>query len=415
MSNLINYKGFSIPQPTPANLGGEALANNFKRLGDLLGVTSGTFYVDNTRADVYEPEGSVLHPFLTIQDAINAALALADAPGSDPVSAAIQIGPGTYPELVTVDLPERTLYLSIHGAGSGSGNSTVAGPIDFQLREGASHSSMISIADIGFVTNAGSGSKLANVAFKVTDSEDAGFTTFFLNNVQCWADRTADYAMHVTDGGGSGLLNIQCDGHTLIKSTQTTSSASDAVTGLRLDRGQLVGFGTGFYGLRAPAIIVNGTSILQLTGAYAEVLLSTAGAADIDCVQATGQSNARFFMSFLTPAGNGNVVTHTGTFDGTNGTVAAQNLAAVLNGGSGGMNFPNRAALIAGQITNEIGAALPVTVASPALRLYASQDTNIGFTAATPSDWVSPAPVEISNAINRLAAAVAALQSGPIG
>lgn len=33
MSNLVNYKGFSIPQPIPANLGGGALANNLKWLG----------------------------------------------------------------------------------------------------------------------------------------------------------------------------------------------------------------------------------------------------------------------------------------------------------------------------------------------------------------------------------------------
>src|SRR5690606_25453938 len=158
MSNLINYKGFEIPQPTPANLGGEALANNFKRLGDLLSVTSATFYVDNTRTDVFEPDGSVLHPFLYIQDAIDAALALADGSG-DTVSAAIQVGPGTYHEVLTVNLPERTFYFSLRGAGSGPGNSTVAGPIDFQLREGTSHSSMISIADMGFATNAGSGSK----------------------------------------------------------------------------------------------------------------------------------------------------------------------------------------------------------------------------------------------------------------
>jgi len=82
MSTLINYKGFQIPQPDPANLGGLALSHNFKRLGDLLSVTSATFYVDNTRPDEFEPDGSVLHPFLYIQDAIAAALALADAPGT---------------------------------------------------------------------------------------------------------------------------------------------------------------------------------------------------------------------------------------------------------------------------------------------------------------------------------------------
>ena len=148
---------------------------------------------------------------------------------------------------MTVSLPERAFYLSVRGAGSGPGNSTLAGPVNFELPDSASKSVMVSIADIDFATNAG-GTKLADVAFQITDAEQAGFTTFFLNNVQCYADRSADYGMRVTDAGGSGLLQIQCDGHTLIKSTETTSSATDAVTGLRLERGQLVGLGTGIYG-----------------------------------------------------------------------------------------------------------------------------------------------------------------------
>jgi hypothetical protein len=413
MSTLINYKGFEIPQPTPANLGGEALANNFKRLGDLLSVTSATFYVDNTRTDVFEPDGSVLHPFLTIQDAIDAALALADAPGTSSINTAIAIGPGIYREVLTVALPARTFRLSMRGAGSGPGNSTLTGPIEFLLSDATSPSTMISIANIDFATNTvTTGSP--DTAFKITDAEHAGYTLFLLDSVQCYADHTTDYAMHVTDAGGTGQLIIQCNGHTLIKSEEGTSSGSDAVTALRMERGLLTGLGTGFYSLRAPAVILSGTAGLQLVASQATVLLGTAGAADVDCIQAQDHANIRIQESLFTPAGNGQVLVHSGSFDGSNGIVALNDLGAVLGAGSGGIYMPAGALLLAGQMTSETGQPLPVTVASPALHLYIQHDVNVAFTAANPSDWATAAPVTVSDAINRLAAAVVALQGGPI-
>ena len=166
--------------------------------------------------------------------------------------------------------------------------------------------------------------------------------------------------------------------------------------------------------MRAPAIILSGSASLQLIASQATVSLGTAGAADVDCIQASDTADIRLQETILTPAGDGQVLTHSGAFDGTNGFVVLDSVGAVLASGTGGINMPNGALLLSGQIVSETGAPLPVTVASPALRVYVARDANIGFTAANAADWATAPPTNISDAINRLAAAVVALQGGPI-
>lgn len=410
MKSLIDYNGLKVVSPNPSNLGGAAINYNFKKLVEInpMPAPTTTFYVDNTSTQ--PPNGSFTQPFLLIQDAINAALAFANSPGGKYPSVLIQISPGKYAgENLTVTVPSTQFRLSIRGAGSGGCNNTIVSPINFILPDDASSNSMIAIEDISFVA-----SSSGSTALTVTDAANAGYTLFYLLNVQCWAGQSASYAMHVTNAGGSGQLLFQCDGHCLIKSAETTASASSAVTGLNLERGIFSGIATSFYGLRAPAIVLSNTASLELKDAVINVNLGTAGAKNVDCVAASDTANVRLQQSLLTPGGNGQVISHTGTFTSPNGYVVATDMGAVLSGGTGGVSLPNGAMLFSGQMVDETGTPLAVNISNPALRVFVRRDANIGYTPADTSNWATAPPTNIKDAINRIAAAVVAGTSGPI-
>lgn len=405
MASLVDYKGFGIVDPEPSGECGIALNDNFKRAGDSLVGPTTTLYVDGTRDDAYDADGSIYRPFKVVQDAVDAALGITSH------AVLINIGPGRYDEDVEVAFPTGVYRLSMRGAGTGSGNSTMVGTINFILPNNSSSNTQVSLADLTFNTGVAMSQQSA---MKITDAANAGFALFFLTGVQCWTRRDSDYALHVTNNGGGGFLQVRCDSHCVIKSDENTSDPGDSVTALRLERGDFVAVATGLVGLRAPAIIASGTSSVSLSDCYLDVALGTAGAAHIDCVQGSDTANINIRYATMTPAGNGHVISHSGTFNGTRGLVVASDIGAVLGAGTGGVYLPAGALLIGGQMSSEAGVPLPVTVASPALRVYLPHDVNVGFTAATPGNWASPAPTNVRDAINRIAAEVATLKGGPI-
>lgn len=405
MSSLVDYKGFDIVDPTPSGPGGVALNDNFKRAGDSLVGPEATFYVDLNRTDTYVEDGSFYRPYKLVQDAITAAV------GAGKAEVMVSIAPGNYNEEVQVAIPTGNFRFSIRGAGTGTGNCTTVSNINFILPDFTGSTTFISLADINFDSGSDPGHP---TAMTITDNTDAGFTMFYLTGVQCWARRTGQYALHVTDAGGTGTLQIRCDAHCSLKTTSSTSNAGDAVTGVRLERGDLVAMATTLSGLRAPAVIASGTSSVSLTNCHLEVAMGTAGAADVDCVQGSDTANLTLRDATLVPAGNGQVVSHTGTFNGTRGYVLAADAAGIVGAGTGGIYLPAGALLLGGQMLNESGSVLPVTVASPALRIYLPKDSNTAFTPATPGDWATAPPVNVSDALNRIAAEVVALKGGPI-
>lgn len=406
MSQLIDYKGLKLPWPESQDIGGAAISENFRFLADFGGggKASATFYVDGNRSEE-NANGSINNPFSSIQQAIDAALKTQTS------RVAIQIAPGHYPEPTVIDLPDSPLHLAIHGTGIGPANVTVAGPIHFQLASATSRSQMISIQDICFTANGTD----SDTAFKISDSAQVHYVNFFLNNVQCYAANTAEYAFHLTDAGGGGLLQVQCDGHCLFKTAVEASDASQKVTGLRLDRGKMTSMASGFYGLRAPAVLLNGDAFFDAQSSYVEVYQGGQTEIDVDAMIAADSAILKTYHALVLPGKNGQVITHNGVFTGEAGYVLAVNLGAQRFGeGTGGLNLPNGAALLGAQMTDEQAQPLPVSIANPALRLYMERDVNIGFTAQEPAHWAAPAPVNISDAINRLAAEIANLKGSPV-
>lgn len=405
MSQLIDYKGLKLPWPEPQDSSGAAISDNFRFLADFGGggKESATFYVDQYRAGE-DANGSINNPFPDIQQAIDAALA------SDFTRTAIQVSPGNYPEPISVDLPSTKLHLSIYGAGIGPSNVTLAGPIHFKLASMQNVSQMISIQDICFTANGTNG----DTAFKISDSPQVNYVNFFLNNVQCHASNKAKYAFHVTNADGGGVLQVQCDGHSLFKTAQQATDIDQKITGLRLDRGKFTSIASGFYGLRAPAVLLNGDAFFDVQSSYVEVYQGEQSEIDVDAMIATGTAILKTYHALVLPGKNGQVITHNGTFTGEAGYVLALNLGAQRLGGTGGLDLPNGAALLGAQMTDEQAQPLPVTVANPALRLYMERDVNMGFTARTPAHWVAPVPTNISDAINRLAAEIVNLKGSPI-
>lgn len=62
-------------------------------------------YVDRTRVDLYFTTGSILYPFKTIMAAVNQVIANGDNSSSVPYLISI-IGPGTYPETISLNSPK---------------------------------------------------------------------------------------------------------------------------------------------------------------------------------------------------------------------------------------------------------------------------------------------------------------------
>lgn len=325
--------------------------------------------VDGSRIDVYTPDGSLLYPFKTIQDAIDAATA----------GTTVVIAPGTYVEDLALKAGvflkavfcESLYSVYVHGKVSFS----AGGRVDL------TGINVLNTADHALEFSGATAQKLCafNCKFE-TNSAGAHHALHATNSHANSEIRFTESLLQVLDssGGAKGINTVGTSAGE-IGLQDTTVEVYDDHDNIAVDlQGAIVFWHTQDIIRGTVQVADAATCIISLVAMYSSTQ---------PCVTTNSTAPTVLGSTSLSTTASP-AVTGAGVFayNGVSYPAAGTGLAGTLNGGLG----PH-----AGALPNESA-------------------YNTVYTPTIPANWVAPAPTRVQDGLDRIAAAVAGLLGVPI-